>query len=146
MLLDPLCLLQAAMSILKQDYKENEMNLDEGLQLSMKILSKTLDTNKLTADKGKCYMHSIRSHNCVNCGDRNIQHQTDTACAPNGYSMRTKRIQPARGWCATVKRDCANCIHLILPLLRPRPPVFWEASHATPQQETLSQIQDQNQH
>ena len=25
-------------------------------------------------------------------------------------------IQPARGWCATVKRDCANCIHLILPL------------------------------
>ena len=33
-------------------------------------------------------------------------------------------IQPARGWCATVKRDCANCIHLILPLRRPRPPVF----------------------
>ena len=22
-------------------------------------------------------------------------------------------IQPARGWCATVNRDCANCIHLI---------------------------------
>ena len=36
----------------------------------------------------------------------------------------TKRIQPARGWCATVKRDCANCIHLILPLRRPGPPVF----------------------
>ena len=37
----------------------------------------------------------------------------------------TKRIQHARGWCATVKRDCANCINLILPLWRPRPPVFW---------------------
>ena len=34
----------------------------------------------------------------------------------------TKRIQPARGWCATVKRDCANCVHLILPLRKPRPP------------------------
>ena len=63
----------------------------------------------------------------------------------------TKRIQPARGWCATVKRDCANCIHLILPLRRLRPPVFVEeASHATPHhgwqnasslRETLSQIQ-----
>ena len=23
-----------------------------------------------------------------------------------------QRIQPARGWCAIVTRDCANCIHL----------------------------------
>ena len=30
----------------------------------------------------------------------------------------------ARGWCATVKRDCANCILLILPLRRHGPPVF----------------------
>ena len=37
----------------------------------------------------------------------------------------TKLIQPTRGWCATDKRDCANCIHLILPLRRPGPPVFW---------------------
>ena len=36
----------------------------------------------------------------------------------------TKRIQPARGWCATVKKVCANCIHLILPLRGPGPPVF----------------------
>ena len=27
-----------------------------------------------------------------------------------------------RGWCATVKRDCANCIHLILFLRMPGPP------------------------
>ena len=37
----------------------------------------------------------------------------------------TKRTQPARGWCVAVKRDCANCIHLILPLRRAGPPVFW---------------------
>ena len=48
------------------------------------------------------------------------------------YLMRTKRIQPARGWCATVKRDCANCIHLILPLRRPGPPVFWGSQSCDP--------------
>ena len=26
-------------------------------------------------------------------------------------------------------RGTANCIHFILPLRRPRPPIFWEASH-----------------
>ena len=67
--------------------------------------------------------------------------------------ISTKRI-PC-GWCATVKRDCANCIHLILPLRRPGPPVFLEASHVTQHhgwrsasslRETLSPIQDQNHH
>ena len=43
------------------------------------------------------------------------------------YNVCTKRIQPARGWCATVMRDCANCIHLILPLRSPGPPVFLES-------------------
>ena len=38
--------------------------------------------------------------------------------------VSTKRIQLARGWCATVNRDCANCSHLILPLRRPGLPVF----------------------
>ena len=39
-------------------------------------------------------------------------------------------MQPARGWCATVKRDCANCIHLILSLRRPGPPGFWGGSQS----------------
>jgi len=39
--------------MLKQEYKEGETNLQQALDLSIKILSKTLDTNKLTADKGK---------------------------------------------------------------------------------------------
>merc|ERR1712203_1002848 len=38
-------------SILKQEYKEGEMSLDGALDLSMKVLSKTLDMTKLTADK-----------------------------------------------------------------------------------------------
>ena len=46
----------------------------------------------------------------------------------------TKRIQHARGWCATVKRDCANCIHLSRLSGGPGPQFFWEASHATLQQ------------
>ena len=43
---------QAAVSMLKQEYKEGETNLQQALDLSIKVLSKTLDTNKLTADKG----------------------------------------------------------------------------------------------
>ena len=39
--------------------------------------------------------------------------------------LYTKRIQSARDWCAIVKRDCAYCIHFILPLRRPGPPVFF---------------------
>jgi len=38
--------------MLKQEYKEGETNLKQALDLSIKVLSKTLDTNKLTADKG----------------------------------------------------------------------------------------------
>jgi 20S proteasome subunit alpha 3 len=39
--------------MLKQEYKEGETNLRQALDLSIKVLSKTLDTNKLAADKGK---------------------------------------------------------------------------------------------
>jgi 20S proteasome subunit alpha 3 len=42
---------QAAVSMLKQEYKENETSLDDALNLSIKVLSKTLDTNKLTSEK-----------------------------------------------------------------------------------------------
>lgn len=41
----------AAVSILKQEYKEGEMTIDASLDLSMKVLSKTLDMTKLTSDK-----------------------------------------------------------------------------------------------
>jgi len=41
----------SAVSILKQEYKENETNLAEALALTVKVLSKTLDQTKLSADK-----------------------------------------------------------------------------------------------
>jgi len=41
----------AAVSMLKQEYKDGETNLNQALDLSIKVLSKTLDTNKLSADK-----------------------------------------------------------------------------------------------
>ena len=41
----------AAVSMLKQEYKENETSLEEALDLSIKVLSKTLDMTKLTPEK-----------------------------------------------------------------------------------------------
>lgn len=41
----------AAISALKQDYKEGEMTLKTSLDLAIKVLSKTLDATKLTAEK-----------------------------------------------------------------------------------------------
>ncbi|KAJ6224838.1 hypothetical protein RDWZM_003383 [Blomia tropicalis] len=41
----------AAVSLLKQEYKEGETNLQQALALTIKVLSKTLDTTKLTGDK-----------------------------------------------------------------------------------------------
>ncbi|KAJ8304416.1 hypothetical protein KUTeg_017999 [Tegillarca granosa] len=48
-----------AVSMLKQDYKEGETNLQEALALSVKVLSKTLDLSKLTAEKGNCLSGKI---------------------------------------------------------------------------------------
>jgi len=43
---------QAAMSMLKQEYKDDdEMNLNGALKLAVKVLSKSLDTTKLTAER-----------------------------------------------------------------------------------------------
>lgn len=44
---------QTAISILKQEYKIGETKLTDALKLSIKILSKTLDTTKLTSEKSK---------------------------------------------------------------------------------------------
>lgn len=41
----------AAVSILKQEYKEDETTLKEALPLAIKVMSKTLDMTKLAADK-----------------------------------------------------------------------------------------------
>ena len=42
---------QAAQSILKTDYKIDEITLDEAIQLAIKVLSKTMDTTSPTPDK-----------------------------------------------------------------------------------------------
>lgn len=44
-------LLQAAVSILKQEYKVGETDLHEALLLALKVMSKTLDMTKLNAEK-----------------------------------------------------------------------------------------------
>lgn len=42
---------QAAISMLKQEYDEDGMSLNDALKLAVKVLSKTLDTNKLTSER-----------------------------------------------------------------------------------------------
>ena len=44
-------LFQAAVSILKQEYKVGETNLHDALLLALKVMSKTLDMTKLIPDK-----------------------------------------------------------------------------------------------
>ena len=39
------------MSQLKQEYKDGQMSLKDALDLSVKVLSKTLNMTKLTSDK-----------------------------------------------------------------------------------------------
>jgi len=41
----------AAVSMLKQEYKEDETSLQDALDLSIKVLSKTLDMTKQTPEK-----------------------------------------------------------------------------------------------
>ena len=46
--------LQSAVSMLKQDFKEGEMSLASALALAVKVLNKTMDVSKLSAEKGQC--------------------------------------------------------------------------------------------
>lgn len=50
----------AAVSSLKQEYKEGETTLKDAMALAIKVLSKTLDMNKLSAEKGKFFKNSFR--------------------------------------------------------------------------------------
>ena len=43
---------QAAISLLKQEYKEEPPSLDEAVDLAVKVLYKTLDSTKLNSEKG----------------------------------------------------------------------------------------------
>lgn len=47
----------AAISSLKQEYKEGETTLKDAQALAIKVLSKTLDMTKLSAEKGKLNLH-----------------------------------------------------------------------------------------
>jgi hypothetical protein len=47
---------QAAVSNLKQEYKEGETTLKNAMTLAIKVLSKTLDMTKLTAEKGNLHL------------------------------------------------------------------------------------------
>ena len=51
---------EGAISILKQDYKDTP-SLTDSLDLAIKVLSKTIDSSKLTTDKGT-RNKSVKTH------------------------------------------------------------------------------------
>ena len=96
--------------------------------------------------KGRCQVYghthcTVRWFPLVEaCLDVCCEHQTNTACS--------RLVCHSRG-------DCANCIHIPRISGGPATLFLWEASRASPQhgwrsayslRETLSPIQDQNQH
>lgn len=46
--------------MLKQDYKEGEMTLQSALALAIKVLNKTMDVSKLSAEKGTSLREGLR--------------------------------------------------------------------------------------
>ncbi len=42
--------------MLKHEYKETPPTLQEALQLAIQVLNKTLDSTKLSAEKGQCVL------------------------------------------------------------------------------------------
>jgi 20S proteasome alpha/beta subunit len=58
---------QAAVSNLKQEYKEGETTLKDAMVLAIKVLSKTLDMTKLTAEKGNLHFHksTLKLTQCI---------------------------------------------------------------------------------
>ena len=51
---------QAAISMLKQEYKEEGVSLKEALSLAINVLSKTLDVQKLSTEKGTSFHITLR--------------------------------------------------------------------------------------
>lgn len=45
--------------MLKQDFKEGEMTLSTALALAVKVLNKTMDVSKLSAEKGADFSSSM---------------------------------------------------------------------------------------
>lgn len=55
---------QAAVSMLKQEYKEPP-TLKEALELAIKVLNKTLDSTKLNAEKGMIHLSTNVEYSCT---------------------------------------------------------------------------------
>ena len=71
--------------MLKQEYKEGKTTVKDALDLAIKVLSKTLDTTKLTSEKGifsiSCYKQGVSCKNyCCTDTHRLIDHMTRFCC------------------------------------------------------------------
>lgn len=65
--------------MLKQEYKEEEMTLEDALKIAVKVLDKTLDITKLTPDKGKLSEATSQGDNIWNL---TLIYSTPSLCNP----------------------------------------------------------------
>ena len=90
--------LKTAISILKQEYKIDETKLTDALRLAIKILSKTLDTTKLTSEKSNfnfklislLYCQKINNY-CLKSRNSDVDSRERQNLNPNFVRERTKR-------------------------------------------------------
>ncbi|TNN58817.1 Proteasome subunit alpha type-4 [Liparis tanakae] len=72
----------AAVSMLKQDFKEGEMKLSAALALAVKVLNKTMDVSKLSAEKAAKPPKSLEEKTKGDEEDREAHPVGDTPTSP----------------------------------------------------------------
>jgi hypothetical protein len=88
----------SAQSLLKQDYKE-ECSLKEACELAVKVLSKTMDSTKLSSEKSECFWDrrweaDLRQLSLRRWGRRRMARSTTICGAPR----RSTRCSRSTGW------------------------------------------------
>ncbi len=93
--------------MLKQEYKENELNLKDALELAVKVFGKTLDTNKLTSEKGKVFTFGF-SQTCVVVLQFKIHIKSEVA-----YVSQVDFIFVSVEMATLTRKDGKTCIRIL---------------------------------
>jgi 20S proteasome alpha/beta subunit len=90
----------SAQSLLKQDYKE-DCSLKEACELAVKVLSKTMDSTKLSSEKSKCSMSSVE----LSIADKKQSNlpqwarpRVERSITTSGARMRLTRFSNSTAW------------------------------------------------
>uniref|UniRef100_A0A7N8X603 Proteasome subunit alpha type-4 n=1 Tax=Mastacembelus armatus TaxID=205130 RepID=A0A7N8X603_9TELE len=104
----------AAVSMLKQDYKEGEMTLSSALALAVKVLNKTMDVSKLSAEKdGATDSHSDGGGQWEQLGFSLFPSDTST-CGPEEPENTAPTLENALNLLSHSKQPPAQLsVHLV---------------------------------